>query len=163
MRPPAHRLYDAMLDELQKIAADRRSLEGDLHPSTDVRVIPKMKNTETVLNIQEHDAAGAGRHFDLRIKDPNKQITYSWALPKAALPDKGEARLAVRQPDHAATYLGFSGRLRTESGEGDVKSRVLAPITVHEGNAGRIHFSLEDKQYLLHRTTSNRNWLIRGV
>lgn len=145
-------------DELEKIA-----MGSDLDPSIRARTIPTLKDVQTVVNIQSHDAAGAGHHYDLRIKDPKKQITYSWALPKAELPDKGKRRLAVRQPDHAATYLGYEGDLETKAGKGSVENKMLTDAHIHSANPGRVHFSLEGRDYLLHRTSSNKNWLIRGL
>ena len=150
------------LDELEKIAQERRRYMGDdLDPSLKARAIPAFEERDVVLNIQRHHAAGAGEHLDLRIKDPKKQIAYSWAIPKGQLPQAGKPLLAVRQPDHAATYMGYKGKLETKAGLGRVDEEYMGPAHVHRANAGRIDFELEGERYLLHRTDSNRNWLLR--
>ena len=56
--------------------------------------------------IHEHDADKAGKHFDLRLKIPNKNLLESWALPKAKFPSKpGEKVLAIQGSPHGRYWL----------------------------------------------------------
>ncbi|MCA8938789.1 MAG: hypothetical protein KDB07_03225 [Planctomycetes bacterium] len=149
--------YGSFVEEYTKIAF------GDsLGENVKARPIPQLENVTVPMNIQRHDAQRAGTHYDLRIQDPDKPISYSWAIPKASLPQElGEKRLAIRQPDHQASYMGFSGDLKTRYGAGKVKSEFHDQVEVREANAGKVRFIHDDKEYLLHRTQSNKNWLIR--
>lgn len=147
----------ALADEFTKIAFGE-----DLDKKTKARMIPRLEDVEVPMNIQKHDAARAGTHYDLRIQDPDKPISYSWAVPKASLPSEiGDKRLAIRQPDHRSSYMGYSGDLQTRAGKGKVKSEFLDKVKVREANAGKVRFDHDGKEYLLHRTQSNKNWLLR--
>ena len=48
-------------------------------------------------------------------------------------------------------------------GEGRVDSQFHGPIQVAVSTPGKVQFTHKDKDYLLHRTKSNKNWLIRRV
>jgi hypothetical protein len=45
----------------------------------------------------------------------------SWAIPKHALPKKGQRFLAVPTEDHPLSYQDFNGELKDGYGAGDVK------------------------------------------
>lgn len=153
-------MFDSFVDELEKIAG--ADFAKGLPSKHITRLIPKTEGGEWNMNIQHHDARRAGKHWDLRFEDPDRPVAYSWAVPKAKMPvEVGDKVLAVRQPDHRADYMGFSGDLETGYGAGTVKSEFHAPVAVKETNAGKIKFKQDDKSYTLHRTGSKKNWLLR--
>ena len=73
---------------------------------------------QTRLSLQAHAAEKAGPHVDLRIAMDDK--AYSWALPKG-MPSAGGRALAVLQPPHTKSYMGFEGAIDTGYGKGAVK------------------------------------------
>jgi len=126
------------------------------------RKIPQTSGGEWNMNIQLHEAQRAGKHWDMRFEDPKRPVAYSWAVPKAQMPAEiGDKVLAVRQPDHRASYMGWSGDLETGYGAGTVKSEFHEPVPIKETNAGKIKFEQDGKSYTLHRTGSKKNWLLR--
>ena len=157
-------MYSSFADELVKISSQKLAVDfAKGIPSKYItRMIPQTEGGEWNMNIQRHQAQRAGEHFDLRLQHPDKEIAFSWALPKAEFPPEiGDKRLAVRQPDHRASYMGWSGDLETGYGTGKVTSEVHQPVSVLESNAGKIKFEHDDKEYVLHRTGSKVNWLLR--
>lgn len=67
--------------------------------------------------IHEHLADRAGKHWDLRIKYPNKNLVASWALPKYSFPKEiGEKKLAVKVHDHGRYFL-YIDNLNIPEGE----------------------------------------------
>ena len=161
-------MWSSFVDEMLKIAsavsASRDKFNKNLPKGSKVSLFPSMQKQTTQMNIQAHDAPRAGKHFDLRIQDPERPIAHSWAIPRASLPKKIEDKyLAVRQPDHRSSYMGFSGKLKQLHGEGQVDSQFHGPIQVAVSTPGKVRFTHKDKDYLLHRTKSNKNWLIRRV
>jgi len=161
-------MWSSFVDEMLKIAsavsASRDKFNKNLPKGSKVSLFPSMQKQTTQMNIQAHDAPRAGKHFDLRIQDPDKPIAHSWAIPRASLPAKvGDKRLAVRQPDHRSSYMGFSGILNQGYGKGKVDSQYHGPIEVVESTAGKVRFTHDKKEYMLHRTKSDKNWLLRRV
>lgn len=152
--------WDSFSDELTKISAAKDYAKG-IPKKGVTRLIPMRGKHEASMNVQRHEARRAGTHWDLRFQDPDKPVAYSWAIPKAKWPEKGEKLLAVRQPDHRASYMGYSGVIETGYGEGKVQSEYHGPVQVEEANAGKIRFNHDGGEYLLHRTKSKKNWLIR--
>ena len=106
------------------------------------RIQPLPKITKAVdwhLAIQEHDAEKAGKHFDLRLVDPNTGHAHSWALPGAKLPDPGKSVLAVPQATHTATYALNFGKKKPEIidsgyGKGVVRMHTLTDVDVHHAD-----------------------------
>lgn len=68
------------------------------------REMPVSENAVWLANIQEHHARVRGKHFDLRLNDPNSLHAYSWAISK--LPEPGEKVPAIEQPTHSKKYMG---------------------------------------------------------
>jgi ATP-dependent DNA ligase len=79
--------------------------------------------------LHEHLADKAGKHFDLRIKIGN--LAHSWAVPKG-LPKKGERRLAILQPAHTVSYMGFKGTIPYGYGKGEVRIADSGLVEVKE-------------------------------
>jgi ubiquitin-protein ligase len=94
--------------------------------------IRKVREPETwELCIQVHDAERAGRHYDLRLGDPETEDGHSWAL--RYWPEVGEKRLAVQQSTHELPYFDWEGEI--ESGYGKGKVRIDTRSTVEIGSA----------------------------
>jgi superfamily II DNA or RNA helicase len=102
--------------------------------------------------LQEHDAERAGKHYDLRLIEPNTGKAHSWALPAAHLPEPGKSVLAIQQPTHTEDYARNFGRKRTEHiesgyGKGSVRIKALEAAEVYHSRSGdgegtRVRFNL---------------------
>lgn len=95
-------------------------------------------------SLSRHDAKKAGRHYDLRLVDPETEEAHSWALPRAKLPEPGEKVLAVPQPTHTREYAERRGEwvISGGYGAGKVKSEMFEPTEVVEATPRRIQFNL---------------------
>lgn len=127
-------------------------------PSTD------KSSTETWrLNVQEHNAEKAGLHYDLRLNPTGSEDAHSWALRSTSLPGPGQKILAVEQPTHARSYMGWSGNIPEGYGAGDVKSIIDQNVEVLESEPDKIvfvsHASQVPQRYILKRTSGN-DWLL---
>jgi len=91
------------------------------------------------LGVQEHQARRAGRHFDLRISDPERGVAHSWAMRR--LPGPGEKVLAIRQSDHTPEYMAFRGTIKEGYGAGTVKRKRLEKIEVIKSTPKSIVFN----------------------
>jgi hypothetical protein len=151
--------FDSFSSELCKIAS---TFSHDRRAPISARKIEGIDApVHTYINIQKHDAARAGKHYDLRIQDPRSKKLLSWAIPKSKLPEHDQKVLAIRQPDHNKGYLGWRGTIDSKYGKGKVQSTYLDKERVNHMSPGKVEFELEGKSYLLHRTLSNKNWLLR--
>ena len=147
-------LYKLALKEFAPgIPADRK-----------IKPFPKVKRPQKwTLAIQEHEARRAGKHYDVRLVDPQGRA-HSWAVPKARLPDRGEKLLAIQQPTHTRDYaLNFEGEIEEGYGAGKVKLKQVVPVEVVKAEPNRLKFYLyENKQpreYQLFRGKGN-NWYL---
>ena len=127
--------------------------------------LPRLEKEVGVLNIQEHKAEKAGKHYDLRILLPKGPL-YSWAARKF-LPKDKKPILAIRQPDHSPDYLGWEGTIpKGVYGAGKVKSVLLEPIDVISSHPDAIKFNLYEKrhakEYLLFKTDKDK-WLLKNI
>lgn len=113
--------------------------------------------------LQEHKARN--KHYDLRLGDPEKKVLYSWALPKG-LPNIGEKRLAVRQPDHSWDYQDFEGKIPGGTyGAGTVRATLKTPGEVLQAGPDAISFNTyngrDNNYYKMVKTDMDDNrWLI---
>ncbi len=132
----------------------------DRHKITE---IPTVGPSRWTVAVQLHDAERAGKHFDLRIVDPATGIAHSWAIPKARFPASGEKVLAIRQPDHTADYVTFSGKILAGYGKGDVKSLFSSRTDILYAGPDKVRFNVYDgkrtEEFLLIRTDGNQ-WLL---
>lgn len=114
------------------------------------------------LALQVHDARRAGKHFDLRLGDG--QHAHSWALRQ--WPGPGEKRLAVQQPTHTLAYMGFSGRIASGYGAGQVTLARHEGVEVLHADDDHVRFNAYPGQrveeYLLKRV-GIKNWLLMNV
>lgn len=104
--------------------------------------------------VHDHDAVRRGRHFDLRLGDPDTGHAHSWALP-ARLPAPGEAAWAIQQPTHTVRYMDFEGRLPEGYGAGDVSLHERGRAEVLRSSPGHVVFNVHDskgtREFVLHR------------
>lgn len=156
--PPKQELFD--LEFAPGIPSNKR-----------IREIPNLK--KPVIwehSLQKHKASRAGLHYDLRIGDPVTGIAYSWALPKAEIPEPGAFRLAVRTFDHTTDYMPFHGEIKERYGKGTVALERFSKAEITHMSPDKVHFNLYDKKnpeeftlnrvgrhlWLLHNTTVTR-------
>lgn len=114
------------------------------------------------LNIQEHVADKAGLHYDLRLNPTGSGDALSWAVRTTGLPSPGQKVLAVEQPTHAKSYMGWSGKIPEGYGAGEVKSIIDDQVEILKSSPDQIEFVMHSSQipqrFMLKRT-SGRDWL----
>jgi len=134
------------------------------------RITPKTTNRWTVA-VQDHEAARAGRHFDLRLVDPDAGKAHSWAIPKAHLPEPGERLLAVQTFTHTPEYALHFGEKKPQFigkgyGKGRVRMALKEPTDIVEANNNLVRFNVyqgkNNQEYLLRRTKDDK-WLIMNT
>lgn len=112
------------------------------------------------LSIQEHDADVAGKHYDLRLGDPETGHGHSWALPKAMLPGESDrVRLAVQQPTHTLKYFDFEGKIPKGYGSGSVRlvHRAQTPVV---SSSDKINFSVPGVGDMSLIRRDDKRWII---
>lgn len=132
--------------------------------------LPDLTDRHWTLAIQQHDARKAGKHWDLRLVDPDTTHAHSWAVPRAQLPDKsGKPILAVRTPTHTARYaLGFGAdkpqEIKKGYGAGVVEILHKEPVRVLSSSPDKLKFERtvdgSPEQYMLFKTKGDA-WLMR--
>jgi hypothetical protein len=134
------------------------------------RITPKTLNRWT-LAVQDHEAARAGKHFDLRLVDPDAGKAHSWAIPKARLPAPGERQLAIQTFTHTPEYALHFGAKKPEVigkgyGKGKVRMALKEPADIVESNNNLVRFNVyqgkDIQEYLLRRTKDDK-WLIMNT
>jgi hypothetical protein len=137
-------------------------------PDRTVKTNPRLLTKPELwsFNVQQHDAQKAGRHFDLRLVDPQSGIAHSWAvrsLPALA----GEKVLAVQQPDHTGTYSTWEGKIESGYGAGTVKLFSSDKIEITKSDPDHVLFNVykstgdTDRYALIH--TGGNDWLFFNV
>jgi len=130
--------------------------------------IPDVTNKKWLLSVQEHNAARAGKHWDLRLVDPKTHQAHSWAIPKSAFPEPGaKPLLAIRTPTHTSRYALTFGEYKPKEikkgyGKGSVFIKMKEPINILKADDKHVRFSKGDQQYLLFNSKGN-SWLFRNV
>lgn len=123
--------------------------------------IPSSSESRWTGNVQYHQAKKAGPHYDLRLSPPGSSDAFSWAIRN--FPGPGQKTLAVEQPTHEASYMGYEGEIKSGYGAGTVKSMFLDKIDVLESSADKILFNMYRGQtvsrYML-KKTGDKNWLL---
>lgn len=112
--------------------------------------------------VHDHHAERRGRHFDLRLGDPESGHAHSWAM-KAEWPQPGERTWAIQQPTHTVGYMDFKGRIEEGYGKGNVHLHDRAKTEVLSSRPGHINFNLYrstgPEEYTLHQVTG-KNWVL---
>lgn len=149
---------------LEKMARRKKPEEfaPGLPRKTKVSRFPSVKKPKLWRSvIQQHDAERAGRHFDLRLANPKTGVAHSWAL--RYLPEPGETRLAILQPDHTEEYMEFQGEIPAGYGKGKVKTHTLSDAEILESNSSKVVFNRyvgrDTHEYALIKT-KDKNWLL---
>ena len=123
--------------------------------------IPSSFESRWTGNVQYHQAKKAGPHYDLRLSPPGSSDAFSWAVRN--FPGPGQKTLAVEQPTHEASYMGYEGEIETGYGAGKVTSIFFDKIDVLESSSDKILFNMYRGQtvsrYML-KKTSDKNWLL---
>jgi len=123
--------------------------------------IPGDVNSSWNGNIQVHKAKRAGLHYDLRLNPPGTSDALSWAIRN--LPEPGQKTLAVEQPTHESSYMGFEGEIGPGYGEGSVSNLFLDKVEILESKPDKILFNMYRGQsvdrYMLMRTGA-KDWLL---
>ncbi len=133
-------------------------------------ITPKTTNRWTMA-VQDHEAARAGRHYDLRLVDPDAGKAHSWAIPKAKLPEPGERLLAVQTFTHTPEYALHFGEKKPQTigkgyGKGRVRMVLKKPADIIEAHNNLVRFNIhqeKDTQKYLLRRTKNDKWLIMNT
>jgi hypothetical protein len=123
--------------------------------------IPSTTNSGWDGNIQFHQAKKAGPHYDLRLNPPGSSDALSWAVRK--LPEPGQKTLAVEQPTHESSYMGWEGSIESGYGAGTVTSMFFDKVEVLESKPDKILFNIYKGQsvdrYMLMKT-GGKDWLL---
>ena len=124
--------------------------------------LPKYKpGSKLAFVIQEHNAARAGKHYDVRIGLGNRM--HSWAV--RYLPKPGQKTAAFRTPDHDAYWAHFQGRIASGYGKGTVRIHKQAPAIVLDSKPTKLTVMLPEKgkvpeQYTLIKPPESNDWLL---
>lgn len=130
--------------------------KGLTHP---IRAIAKPEAWEFV--VHDHHALKAGRHYDLRLGDPETGHGHSWALRKWPAP--GEKRLAIIQSTHSIPYFDWKGTIESGYGAGKVEIADRRKVTVTKTTPDQITFASGPHEvYSLVRTglRDSKAWLL---
>lgn len=118
--------------------------------------LPSIKEPTTwEFGIHDHAADRRGRHFDLRLGDPETSHAHSWAmLPK--LPEPGESTIVIEQPTHTLQYMDWQGSIpKGTYGAGNVKLHQRHKTEIVNSRPGHISFNIYKgsgpEEYTLHR------------
>jgi len=133
-------------------------LDKKLHP---IRKVTTETEDFWPFVVQEHHAARAGKHFDVRLGDPQTGYGHSWATRE--LPKPGKSTYAVQQPTHTIPYFDFAGELKTGYGKGMVYRHRREDAEVVEATNNKINFNLypgkDTEEYTLVRL-KDKGWLL---
>lgn len=157
--------YDRMVRDLNLRAPVAKTDTGHFAPGIPdrkriVTIPPVIKATKWPFVVHLHHADKAGRHYDLRLADPQGNA-HSWAL--RYWPEVGERRLAVQQPTHTRKYMNFQGIIEDGYGKGHVSIWKSGDVEVTKANDREVLFNLFEgrkiQEFALIRTQGN-SWLL---
>ena len=151
-------IWEGFREEIEKYARTAPGIP-DLTTTKKIRKVEEPRVVPFV--IQSHQARKSGKHYDLRIADPETGDAHSWALRK--LPAPGERVLAIQQPTHTIPYLNFEGIIESGYGAGTVTKHLNPPAEVLYADDNKINFNLypgkDTKEMTLVRM-KDKNWLL---
>ncbi len=109
---------------------------------------------------QVHVANRAGRHRDIRVGDRLHGL-LSWATRKE-LPEEGKKIAIHPQPVHPHSYLGWSGKIKSGYGAGDVRTEHVGKALVTRSTPDELHATLASKRgsHRLAFIRSRHGWLL---
>lgn len=112
--------------------------------------------------VHDHEAEKRGRHFDLRLGDPETEHAHSWAM-HASWPKPGEKTWAIAQPTHRFSYMDFVGKIEDGYGKGSVSMFDRDKTEITNSRPGHISFNLYKgsgpEEYSLHRV-GEKQWIL---
>jgi len=119
--------------------------------------------------IQKHDTVKnpTRPHYDMRMGTPVTQM-YSFAIPKARMPEGAEKLLAVQTQLHRPSYNHFTGDIGHGYGAGHVSRVELGKATVDHVSPNSLHFTIggteNPRSYrLIHiKGAKGTSWLLMG-
>ena len=136
----------------------------DKHIYGDLKKL-KAKNKVRFVLQDHYSARNKRNHYDLRLGDGSIGL-YSWAIPKARLPEDKERLLAIRTQLHNYGYNNFTGTIPKGYGAGKVTMADRGMAKVHKTGPRSVEFSVGSKdqprRYKLVRI-KNKTWLIRNT
>lgn len=165
--------YERSQEEVEKEKAPPIQVLSELEFAPGIPASKRIRELPTInkpviweQSLQKHKAVRAGLHYDMRIGDPATGVAYSWALPKAEIPEPGSFRLAVRTFDHRTDYMPFRGEITERYGKGTVALERHDKTEVMEMSPDKIRFNLYDKkapeEFMLNRV-GRHLWLLHNV
>ena len=126
----------------------------------DLRKLTTTKDRVTYA-LQKHYSKRQNKtHYDLRLGTPSLGL-YSWAIPKAKLPEEDEKLLAIRTPIHRHSYKNFKGVIPTGYGAGKVEVADSGFADIHKATPKNVRYSIQGQpgtSYQLIKT-KNKTWL----
>ena len=166
----------AVLQTIQKSLSEKnaQAFAPGIPKQKEVSRLPAIKpstQNRWTLAVQDHEAARAGRHYDLRLVDPDAGKAHSWAIPKARLPEPGEKLLAIQTFTHTPQYALHFGEKKPETigqgyGKGRVRMAVKEPTEIIESNNDKVRFNVyrgkNNEEFVLRRTKDDK-WLLQNV
>jgi hypothetical protein len=125
--------------------------------------LPEISSPTTwQFGVHDHNAERRGRHFDLRLGDPETGDAHSWAM-HTSWPKPGEKTWAIQQPTHTVRYMDFEGRIPEGYGKGDVKLFDRDKTEVTSSRPGHVSFNIYrsngPEEYTLHRV-GDKQWIL---
>lgn len=94
--------------------------------------------------IHEHKAKRAGKHYDFRIKYPNKRMLISFAIPKASFPTDSKRKvLVVQTSDHKMKWLKWTKPIESGYGAGTFEIVQKGKIEIEKWDSDKIIFNIE--------------------
>lgn len=131
----------------------------------DIENLKQLVGQLTPWVVQEH--LSRRPHYDLRLRGP--EGLYSWALPKPRLPEPGEKALAVSQPIHEPSYLGFRGEIPPGVyGAGTVRPAFGGHVMITRFHPKEIRFTYSTgaqpvERFILKHMGKDKQWLLLNV
>ena len=116
------------------------------------------------MDFREHKATH--KHYDFRISDG--KIAYAFVIPKGLPKNNKVQNLAIRQPDHDPSDIGFEGRITSGYGKGTVKLLEHGKIYVIKSSPKHIYFATMEKytkEYHLFKPPDKvtKDWKIQNI
>lgn len=116
------------------------------------------------LFIQQHLADKAGKHYDIRIGNPELGL-LSWATKKE-LPEPGERISLFQQPVHDYGYGSWEGEIPSGYGKGKVSLAQQGNVLITRVTPSSIQFSFSHEKYprrfvlVRPKDPQAKNWLL---
>lgn len=128
----------AFIDELEKIA----EYAPGIPDKTGFATLPAIvKPVVWQFGVHDHEAKKRGRHFDLRLGDPETGHAHSWAMPPK-MPKPGESVTVIQQPTHTVRYMDFKGEIPEGYGAGKVSLHARDKAEVFESSKEHVKFGV---------------------